>query len=768
MASFCRDQLVAGRFRLLEPLGAGGTAEVWRVLEIEGGREWAAKICTVSKDPACNESLRREYEITRSIDHNSVVGAEQLVESDDTFLLLLPLIEGRELGRGASPSEWLRDLEELSAVLSALHVQSIAHGDLKRANVLVESGRIRLLDFSLATSPLHANDHSAGGGSPYSKSPERWEGAAASPTDDSYAFGSILYELLSGRPPFWPEPTSLRVKSETAATPPVPDGLPADLGTLCMRLLSKVSAKRPTMEQVHEQLKRATRDLPRDDGSSRTPLSLSPPPRVSNVVPTSIQNANDSTPAPRTKRRIPLVVWPVLAIGIAIGFLWLIGFVQPGADSQDSVNPEEPQGAQQLPLKPDSSTVIAPSATKRQAEEALGEVGAMQASLASRKIAAWGGPDWIAAQEAIKRAEENFLQGQWGESVAHYAQAKELLQKEETHAAEVFQRKMSEGATALKEGNAERAKLAFQSAGEINSNSQAAWTGLARAESLDEVTRLLSDGAGQEQEGLLKKAKSTYSKAATLDPHSVKASQSLARVNRQLRALQFNETVTAAIHLIQAGEFQGALKSLEQAEKLKPGDSSVETWRREAQAKLLKAKLVRLQVAGLAAENDEAWKLAETNYKKALDLDPRVTFAIDGTRRVMQRIQLVMNLNFHLDHADRLATKEIRQEAEEILREATAITPRGPQLERLVEDLAQKLVDSVSVVQLVLHSDEQTLVAVYKVGRLGSFQRKTLALKPGRYTIVGTRDGYRDVRLEVRIEANKTPEPVAIRCEERI
>jgi hypothetical protein len=71
-------------------------------------------------------------------------------------------------------------------------------------------------------------------------------------------------------------------------------------------------------------------------------------------------------------------------------------------------------------------------------------------------------------------------------------------------------------------------------------------------------------------------------------------------------------------------------------------------------------------------------------------------------------------------------------------------------------------------VAVVFESDNQTEVVVYKVGRLGTFERRELSLRPGTYTVVGSRDGYRDVRLRVRVAHRNPPQSVVVRCEEAL
>ena len=72
------------------------------------------------------------------------------------------------------------------------------------------------------------------------------------------------------------------------------------------------------------------------------------------------------------------------------------------------------------------------------------------------------------------------------------------------------------------------------------------------------------------------------------------------------------------------------------------------------------------------------------------------------------------------------------------------------------------------MIRVVLESDEKTEVVVHKVGRLGVFARKTLELRPGTYTVVGTRSGYRDVRRQLVVEPKGPPAPLVVRCEEEI
>ena len=112
--------------------------------------------------------------------------------------------------------------------------------------------------------------------------------------------------------------------------------------------------------------------------------------------------------------------------------------------------------------------------------------------------------------------------------------------------------------------------------------------------------------------------------------------------------------------------------------------------------------------------------------------------------------------------------RKVRAAARNSLQRARAITPAGPVLTRQIETVASLIAAAEIPVAVALTSDNQTIVTIYRVGRIGAFERKDMELLPGRYTIVGSRSGFRDVRRELMVMPGQTPPPVAIQCEEPI
>ena len=153
---------------------------------------------------------------------------------------------------------------------------------------------------------------------------------------------------------------------------------------------------------------------------------------------------------------------------------------------------------------------------------------------------------------------------------------------------------------------------------------------------------------------------------------------------------------------------------------------------------------------------------------KALAVDGNLAFAKTGRRNAAVRLELGSAIQYHLDHPGRLVDDDVLAEAISLLERARTIDPRGPKLAGQIDRLDALVTSSSVPVPVSLHSDNETQVVIYKVGRLGVFSRKTLELRPGTYTVVGTRSGFRDVRLEITVRPDGPNPPVVIRCEDEV
>jgi len=151
-----------------------------------------------------------------------------------------------------------------------------------------------------------------------------------------------------------------------------------------------------------------------------------------------------------------------------------------------------------------------------------------------------------------------------------------------------------------------------------------------------------------------------------------------------------------------------------------------------------------------------------------LAIDPESAVALAGRQRAEVRAALDEKLEYHLANPTRLGTPAVFDDAADCLEEALETVPSGPRLESQIARLEVVLERASTPVPVILESDAMTEVMVYRVGRLGTFTRRELALKPGTYTVVGSRAGYRDVRVQLVVTPGSPPKPFVVQCAERL
>lgn len=202
--------LVAGRYRIVELLGAGGMGEVFRARDLVLDEDVAVKFLPESRahDEGFMRRFINEVRLARQISHPSVCRVHDIGEVDGRSFLSMEYIDGEDLASllrriGRLPPEKGYELaQQLCAGLAELHEAGLLHRDLKPANLMIDGqGRLKLADFGLAAVREELRAHEYGDGTPAYMAPEQLSGREVSQRSDIYALGVVLYELLSGRHP---------------------------------------------------------------------------------------------------------------------------------------------------------------------------------------------------------------------------------------------------------------------------------------------------------------------------------------------------------------------------------------------------------------------------------------------------------------------------------------------------------------------------------------------------------------------------------------
>jgi Tol biopolymer transport system component len=257
-----------GPYEILGVLGAGGMGEVYRARDTKLGRTVAVKIlhAHAASDPDRIRRVRREAQILASLNHPRIAAIYSLEETPFGTALVLELVEGLTLDdRLASGRLELREALTLAAqiadALGAAHRNNIVHRDLKPSNIKVSSTGAKVLDFGLAKaqtanpSPAvtHTADISRPGlvlGTPAYMSPEQARGQEADKRTDIWAFGCVLFEMLSGKPAFARATTSDTIAAVITADPDLA-ALPHETPVAIRKLLARCLRKNPD-ERLHD------------------------------------------------------------------------------------------------------------------------------------------------------------------------------------------------------------------------------------------------------------------------------------------------------------------------------------------------------------------------------------------------------------------------------------------------------------------------------------------------------------------------------------
>ncbi|MFO0683565.1 MAG: protein kinase [Sandaracinus sp.] len=252
--------VLGGRFRVEEALGSGGMADVFRATELVSGRSVAVKVLRASPEqsPEATARLRREGQVLRALKNPAIVGIDEVTEIDGgRVMLVMELLRGETLGarmrRGRlEPLELAPIVAGTTAGLSAAHANGVVHRDLKPDNIFLANGsdgrvQVKLLDFGVSKVFGGERLTQTGQvlGTPRYMSPEQ---LGAEPEVDHrvdiYSLGVILYEALTGKPPFLAStPTDLIVAILHGKITPLrslrPD-LPASMEAVVMRAMARV------------------------------------------------------------------------------------------------------------------------------------------------------------------------------------------------------------------------------------------------------------------------------------------------------------------------------------------------------------------------------------------------------------------------------------------------------------------------------------------------------------------------------------------------
>jgi serine/threonine-protein kinase len=394
-----RESLVgrtlAERYRVDSLIARGGMARVYRARDERLDRDVAIKVLSspYADDPDFTARFLDEARAAASLSHPSLVHVYDSGTDGAAHFIVMELLDRhrtlrdilRERGR-LERDEVLRIGEELLAGLRVVHEHGLVHCDVKPANVMLGPGPAKLIDFGIASQPHDGHQGDTSIGSLHFMSPEQLHGEALRPASDLFSLGAVLYEALTGRPPYpgdSPEEVSAAHAAGTVRPPStLAEGVPGRLDEAILQSLRRdpgsrfhsADAMRVALESA-EAGDDASTAAAREDETRVVRTGYVPPPAPAPAparVERPARRAPSRTPAP-TRRR-SRSAWPVIGTLLVLGAAALVGLfvivplLQMGQGAAPTQGPSVTVTAAPTAESP---TVVVPDVVGRPTAEAI-------------------------------------------------------------------------------------------------------------------------------------------------------------------------------------------------------------------------------------------------------------------------------------------------------------------------------------------------------------------------------------------------------------
>lgn len=250
--------MASKRYEMVESLGTGGMATVWRAKDTVLDRWVAVKrlLPQANSDPVVSERFRREALSSARLSHPGIVTVYDTGEDEDGPFIVLELVEGETLadlltreGSLDVPAT-VAIVRQIADALDYAHAQGVIHRDVKPANLIVASdGTVQLTDFGIARSaddPTTMTNPGAVIGTLAYLAPEVIEGSAITPASDIYSLGAVTYQMLTGDAPFRAENVGALVTAIRTGNTPAMEGVPDPVAETVLEAMSIDPTDRPT------------------------------------------------------------------------------------------------------------------------------------------------------------------------------------------------------------------------------------------------------------------------------------------------------------------------------------------------------------------------------------------------------------------------------------------------------------------------------------------------------------------------------------------
>ena len=420
-----------------------------------------------------------------------------------------------------------------------------------------------------------------------------------------------------------------------------------------------------------------------------------------------------------------------------------------------------------VPTGPAPFEAIQIDRERKRAQEMLAQFVKLQIELDEQMhVRDWALDPFNNAQQLANDGDALFTKSQFDDAMGKYQNGIVALQTLRDQGRARFDDALQTAIAAIDKRDAAAANGALDIAATVYPQDPRVAENRKRAQRLPQIIELFDDAERAIERNDWRTALAKYRAIESLDPKTAGLQRSLADAQSRVGNLDYQGTLTAGYAALEAGNYDAARRAFEAALRQRPNDGAAKDGMNQVEQRATLTSIEQYRQRAARAEAEERWADAVNDYEKVLSVDPAIKFAMDGRARANGRALLDQKLEAAIADPGALSSDATYAQTVSLYQGASKVPGPGPRLTNQLNRLEAALALAGSPVRVVLTSDAATEVTMSQVGPLGKFARKELALRPGRYVLKGSRDGHRDVRLEVNVLPQMAP--VEISCRETI
>jgi serine/threonine protein kinase len=722
--------------------------ESWVATQSQTGDRVFIKLLTNPITDAEWQFVTQSINDLKGLVHENITLVSETGIEDDVHYTIEPYLASSRSFAVETEDPW-PVLKQIINALRYAHNLGIAHGNLHPGNLTVDqTGAVHITGYGLP-----AIYSSITKDSPYFN--QRFNKATpADTTDDIYALGCLIFHALTGKQ--WQPDVETNVP------------LSPDIEVLLNRMLSDSTFERDVdLQEVIDALSRhfepATDSIQSVVFSRQTDTSARQAPSI-------------PVAASRQTQAIGLQTVIGAAIALVVFAALLFFFLPTEPDRADATTPAKaivtpPTSLSTSP--PDTPSITPLEAAKlahmqQEGQRLAKEILRHQIDLEDQGVFLWATEEYSQVTNALDEADNIYRQSDFESVFNHYEQVLSSLQGLKGQIPIVLEQQITLGDAALEIGDSKAAIIAFTIATTIERANQQLSRKLGRAENLEEVIDLMKRGEVFEKNGDLDDAFAVFQQAHTIDELWQPASIAIKRSRAAIKQREFQVAMSEAFQAITIKDYGQARAGFVAAQKIlptstEPADGLLQVEQSERNDAIVAH---RLKAQGHLAEDD--WNEAIVDFKAALAITSTLEFALEGLALAEHRLDLRQRLQDYLRDPTLLQDNDDLKRASQTLRDATKVEPKSEQILSYIDTLAKLISTARIKLPVTISSDGKTHITVRKHAALGKVTEQTVYLIPGRYTIVGERSGFRDVREDLIIIAGRPIPEVTIASTERI